>query len=103
MVVIVDRSNNLGVVGYLDSQRCASVESLMGRQHAGVAVMERSQLQRILVGLGTAVHQEQLVVLIARDTSQSLCQLRLQSVLHRVGIEANLLKLFRHLINIMGV
>ena len=83
MVVVVQRSHNLRVVGYLDSQRRTAMERLLARQDAcSLRILERCQLQRILVGLGTAVNQEQLVVLITANLTQSLGQLLLQLVNH---------------------
>ena len=102
MVVVVQRSHNLRVVGHLDSQRRTAMERLLARQDAcGLRILERCQLQRILVGLGTAVNQEQLVVLITANLTQTLGQLLLQLVNHRVAVESYLLQLLRHLLDVV--
>ena len=101
MAVGVDGGNNLGVVGHFDGQRGAAVESLLGTEHTGAAVGERRQFQRVLVGLGSAVDEEQLVVVIAADLAQSLGQLLLQLVNHRVRVEPNLIELLRHLLYVV--
>ena len=77
------------------------MESLLGTQHAGAAVGKRSELQRILVRLGTTVDEEQLVVVITADFTQSLGQLLLQLVNHRVRVEPNLIELLRHLLYVV--
>ena len=82
VVVGIDGRNNLRIVGHLNGKTCSSVESLFGREHAGTSVRKRSEFQRILVCLGSAIDQKQLIVVIAADTAQTLCQLHLQVVLH---------------------
>jgi hypothetical protein len=79
------------------------VESLLAAEHAGIARLERCELQGVLVGLGPAADEKQLVVVVAADASQSLGHLLLQFVDDGVGVEPNLLQLLRHLIYIMGV
>ena len=80
------------------------MERLLAREDAhGLWILERRQLQGVLVGLGTTVDEKQLVVLVAADASQSLGHLLLQFVDDGVGVEPNLLQLLRHLIYIMGV
>ena len=53
VTIVVDRGDNLRIVCCLDSERGASVESLLGREDASAAVVEGGELQRILVGLST--------------------------------------------------
>ena len=104
MVIVVDGSYNLWIIGHLDSQRRTSVESMLTRQDAlGRGILERCQLQGILVGLSSAVDEKQLIVFITTDLAQSLCQLLLQLVDHRIGIKTNLPQLFRHLLDIVRV
>ena len=93
MVVVVDGGYNLRIVAHLDSQRGAAVEGLVGGEHADIAGLERSQLQGVLVCFGTAVHKEQLVVVVARDFSQSLSQLLLQGVDDGIAVESQLVDL----------
>ena len=56
---------NLRVVRCFHGERRASVESLLTREDARATVVERSQLQGVLVGLGTAVDEKQLIVVVA--------------------------------------
>ena len=79
------------------------MKGLLGREHARAAIGKRGELQRVLVGLGAAVDQEQLVVVVARDAAQALGQLHLQLVHHGVGVEAQLADLFRNLLDIVRV
>ena len=65
MAVGIDGSNNLGIGGSLNGQRGAAMEGLLGREHTSAAVVERGQFQCVLVGLGTGVDEEQLIVLVA--------------------------------------
>ena len=66
VVVVIQRSNNLRIVCHLDGQRRTTMESLFTTQDAcSLRILERCQLQSILVGLGTTVNQEQLIVVIA--------------------------------------
>ena len=103
MAVIVDGCDNLRIVGNLDSQRGAAVEGFPGRQHARAAIAKRCQLQRILVGLGTAVDEEQLIVIVAAHLAKALGQLLLKLVNNRVGVEPDLLQLFSHFPDVVGV
>jgi hypothetical protein len=52
--------------------------------------MERSQLQGVLVGLRTAVDEEQTVVLITTYLAQAVGQLLLELVHHGVAVEPQL-------------
>ena len=88
VAVGVDWSNDFRVVGHLYCQRCPAVEGLLGRKHAGASRLERCQFQCVLVCLGTTVYQEQLIAVVATGLTQSLCQLLLQLVDDRVGIES---------------
>ena len=65
MSAVVDGRYDLRVVCHLHRQRCATVERLLCRQHARAAGLERGELQRVLVGLGTRVDEEQLIVVVA--------------------------------------
>ena len=103
MVVIVDGGDDLWVVRHLDGQTRPSVECFLAREHTGVARLERSQFQGVLVGLGTGVDEKQLVVVVATYLSQSLSQFHLQFVNHGVRIEPDVLQLLRHLFNIVRV
>ena len=68
---IVHRSDDLGIVGRLHRQRGTPVEGLPEGDDARAPVMERGQLQGILVGLGAAVDEEQGVVVVAACLSQA--------------------------------
>ena len=76
-MIVVDGGNNLRIVRHLYCQTRAPVESLLAAEHTRIARLKRSQLQRVLIGLGTAVDEEQLVVVVATDLAQSFSQLHL--------------------------
>ena len=79
------------------------MEGVARRQHARPAVVEAGQLECILIGLGAAVDEEELVVVVAADLTQSLGQLLLQAVDDAVGIEAKLIELLRNALCIVGM
>ena len=103
MMVVVDGSDDLGIVRHLNSQTRTSVEGFLATQHTGVTRLEGCQFQGVLIGLGTAVDQEQLVVVVATDFAQSFGQFHLQLVDHRVGVESDLTELLRHFLLIVGM
>ena len=88
MSAVVDGSDDFRIVRHLHSQRCTSVESLAAGDDARTSVVERSQLQCIFVGFGTAVDEEQRIVLVAAGFAQSFGHLLLQFVDDGVGIES---------------
>ena len=53
------------------------MKSLLGREHTCTAIVETGKFQRILVGLSTAVDQEELIVVVAADLAQPLGKLTL--------------------------
>jgi hypothetical protein len=73
----------------------------MESNHTALARMERSEFESVLVALCTGVVEEEGVVLVARDTAQTLCQLLLERVLNRIGVEANLAELVREHLHIV--
>ena len=79
------------------------MEGLLTRQYTGIAGFEGRQLQGVLIGFGARVNQEQLVIVVTTDLTQSLCQLHLQLINYRVGVEADLTELFGYLLQIVGV
>ena len=81
------------------------METAMESYHAALAGMERCKFEGVLVALSTRVVEEEGVVLVARDTAQTLSQLLLERVLNRIGVEANFAKLVREHLHIvwMGV
>lgn len=103
VAVGVDGRYYLRIVGRLDGQRRASVESLGSRQHARTSRLERRKLQCVLVSLGSAVDQEQLVVVIPASLAQPFGQPALQSIYHRVAVKAEGVQLFGHLLNVVGM
>ena len=84
MAVVIDRSNDGRIVSSLYCQRSTSVESLAEGHYFGTSVIEGSQLQRILIGFGSAVDQKQGIVFVTGDFSQSFRYLLLQLIDHRV-------------------
>ena len=77
MVVGVDGGDDLGVVGGFHGKRGAAMESFLRHQDAGAARVERGEFQGVLVGLGSAVHQKQLVIVVAAYLTQTGGQLPL--------------------------
>ena len=69
------------------------MESLLYRKHAGFSVGEGSQLQGILVCLGTRVDEEELIIFITAYLAQTLSEFHLQLVDDRVGIETQVVQL----------
>ena len=75
----------------------------MHSQHPLSARSKRCQLQGILIGLSTAIAEEELIVRIARQLAQLLGQLNLQAIHHSIRVEANLRELVGDFLDIMGV
>ena len=63
--------------------------------------MERRQFEGVLVCLGTAVYQEEAVILIARYAAQLLGKLLLQTVDHGIGIETECGNLTAYCLHVM--
>ena len=78
VTIVIDRSDDLRIICYLYGKGCSAVESLLYRKHAGSSVGERSQLQGILVCLGTRVDEEELIILITAYLAQTLSEFHLQ-------------------------
>ena len=53
------------------------MEGFFGREHTCAAIVEAGKLQRVFVGLGSAVDQEELLVGVAADLTQPLGELTL--------------------------
>ena len=77
------------------------MESLLCRQDTRTTRMEGGQLQRVLIGLGTAVDQEQAVVLVAACLAQALGQLLLKLIDDGVTVKAKLFHLTAHGLHIV--
>ena len=80
MMVGVDGGNDLGIGCSLNSQRGAAMEGFFQRQHAGAAIMERRELEGILVGLSAGVDKKQAVVVIAAEPAKTASELLLQRI-----------------------
>ncbi len=103
MSVIINRGYNLRVVCSLNGERCSAVESFFERQNPCPSVGERGEFQCILVSLGTAVDEEELVVVVARCLTESFGEFHLQFVYHGVAVEAEFAELLREFLHIMLV
>ena len=101
--VVIYGGYYLWVVGYLHSKRCAAVECLVEGNDTGAAVLERRQLQRIFVGLGSRVYEKEVVILVTAYLAQRFCHLALQGVYHRIRVEAKRAHLPAYVIDIFGV
>jgi len=93
MTIVIDRCDNLWIVGYLYGEGCSAVESLLQGENTGSTIVEGSQLQGILVSLGTRVDEEELIILITACLAQTLGELYLQLVDNGVGVEAQVVEL----------
>ena len=103
MTVVVDRSNDGGVVCSLHCKGCTSVEGFAERNDFGASVIERSQLQRVFIGFGSAVDQKQRVIFITGNLSQACSHFLLQLVDNRVGIKAKGCYLIADHLHIVGM
>ena len=88
VLVGIDGGDDFRIVRHLHGQGGASVEGFVEADEARPSVVEGGQLQRVLVGFGAAVDEEQLVVVVAARLAQAFGQLLLQLVDDRVGVEA---------------
>ena len=100
-MALVEWCLDLRIVCYSHRTASATVETAMESYHTALACMERCEFESVLVALSTRVIQEEGVVLVARDTAQTLCQLLLERVLNRIGVEANLAELVREHLHIV--
>ena len=64
VTIVIDRSDDLRIICYLYGKGSSAVESLLYRKYPGSSVGERSQLQGVLVCLGTRVDEEELIIFI---------------------------------------
>ena len=65
--------------------------------------MKGGELQGVLVGLRTAVDEEQAIVLIAAGVPQPFGQLALEFVDHGIAVEAQLSHLAAHGLHVVGM
>ena len=100
-VALVEWCLNLWIIGYCYRATSAAMEAAMESYHTALAGMERGEFESILIALCTGVVKEKGVILVARDTAQTLCQLLLERVLNRIGVEANLAELVREHLHIV--
>ena len=103
MAAAVDGRRDARVVGGLDGQRRAAVKGVARGQNAAAPRVEGGELQGVFVGLGPRVDQEEVIVVVARGAAQAFGQLRLQVVLHRVGVEAQALQLRADGLDVAGM
>ena len=101
MAVVVDRGDDLGVVGDFDGQTGTPVEGFLEGKHAGASGVERSQFHGVLVGLGAGVDEEEGIILVAAGLAQTVGKLHLQLVDDRVGVEGQLLLLLLHHLHVV--
>ena len=79
------------------------MESLLGRKHTRAPIVERCQLEAILVGFSSAIDEKKLVVVVSANVAQSLSETYLEGIDDRIAIESQLFKLVSHLFDIMRV
>ena len=94
-------SDDFRIVGGFHCQRRAAMECFLCRKYAFAAGVERSQLHGVLVGLGSAVDQEQLIVVVTASFAQTCGELLLQGVDNRVGVEAQTVELTLESLDVM--
>ena len=100
---VVDGGDDTGVVGHLDCGRGTAVEGVGKGDDLLLAGVERGQFQRVFVGLGPRVDEEEGIVVIPRQGAQLVGQLLLQAVDHRVGVEDEFFSLFGNSVHVVGV
>jgi hypothetical protein len=67
-------------------------------------VRKDGQFERILVGFGARVDEEELVVVVARGFAQTFGELHLEQLVdNRVAVEAQLLQLCGHHLHVVGM
>ena len=76
------------------------MESMAKRDDLLLASVERSELERILVCLGTRVDEEELEIVVAAHLAQLLSELHLKRVLDGIAIETELGSLLLHCLQI---
>ena len=103
MAVGVDGCYDLGVVGGFHGEGCAAVEGFLCSKDPCASVVERCEFQRVLIGFRAAVHQEQLVIVVAAGLAQVFGQLLLQGVDDRVGVEADVGQLLVDGFHVVGM
>ena len=64
LVRLVERSVDLFIVGHFNGSARAPVESFAEGKHALASSVEGGYLDGIFVGFGSAVHEEELVIII---------------------------------------
>ena len=89
----IERGADLGIVRRGHGAGRAAVEGAAEGQNLGAAGLEGRQLEGVLIGLGSAVAQEQVIAVIAADPAQFGRQGILEAVLHGIGVEPQLLEL----------
>ena len=98
--ILVDRCNDLRIIRHTHGSRRTAMEGMTQGQHPLFAIVERCQLQGILVGLCTGVDQKERILVIATRLAQFVGQGLLQTVDDRVGVEAQLAHLLRDRLHI---
>ena len=96
----IDRCLNLWVLGHIDSSRSATMESMAKGDDLLLASVERSELERILICLGTRVDEEELEIVVSAHLAQLLCEFHLKRVLDGIAIETELGSLLLHCLQI---
>ena len=103
MPVGVDGGDDGGVLRRFHGERGPSVERLGEGHHARPSVVERGELECILVGLRSGIDEEEAVVFVAGRLAESLGKLALQQVDDGVGVETQHARLAAHCLHIVRV
>ena len=98
---MIYRCYDFGVIGYVYSSRRTAMKRVRKRNDFFLPCMERCQFQRIFIGLGTGIDQEETVIVISRRTAELIGQFDLQGIDYRIGIKRKLIELFRQLFHII--
>ena len=85
----VEGRDNLRVVGHGDRAGSPPVETAAEGDDPVLAGMERCEFQRVLIGLGPGVHEEQGGVVAARNPADPVGERLLEGVDDAVGVEAD--------------
>ena len=103
MIIGVNGCYNLGIISHLDSQRGAAVERLVDGKDALAAVLERGELEGILVSLSSGVNKKQLIVVVTADSAKAFGKLNLQFIDDRIAVKAKVIELPCQHADIMGM
>ena len=103
LVLEVEWGVDFGVVGHGHGSACSSVEAVSERDDFGSSGVERGELERVLVGFGAAVADEEMVVRESAELSDFAGDGGLQRVDDAIGVEGDVVELLGYGLNVARV